>query len=336
MKFFENGLARLVIICVNDLACEAAKFCKEHSIDVAVVSSPRFRDLPTLLPEKGLPGTCDGRMKSLGFEIDEVSSIKNLYLKKYVREDAAAFSFDSSFIIKQPTIDLFGGRIFNAHWSRLPLGKGGGNFSWRILEDDREGYVVFHIITEGIDDGPLVNDRAFLFPDSCIKPIDYMIYQLDQNLRDLKIFLKALIDNEDVPVVPQHAAFSSYLPRLNTPIQGYINWDWSVRDIRNFILAFSDPYEGAKTFCHGIKCFIKNCYVDTKAVHTHPFKAGIVFKLWDDKLFVACRDGTLVVTEHSLDGGKSVTLGDRFFTPHEVLEKSLVDRVHYGTHGLKE
>ena len=79
MKLFEKGLARLVIIGMNDLAYEAAKFCKEHSLNVVVVSSPRFRDMPTLIPEKGLPDTCDGRVASLGIEIDEVSSIKYLY-----------------------------------------------------------------------------------------------------------------------------------------------------------------------------------------------------------------------------------------------------------------
>ena len=257
-------------------------------------------------------------------------------LKKYVRADAAAFSFDSSFIIKQPTIDLFDGRIFNEHGARLPLGKGGGGFSWRILEDDREGYVVFHLITEGIDAGPLVHERAFLFPESCRKPIDFMLYQHDQNVQDLKIFLEALIDNDDVPVVEQQHAFSSYLPRLNTAKHAYVNWDWSVREIRNFILAFSNPYEGAKTFCHGTKCFLKDCYVDTKTVHTHPFKAGIVFRLMDDKLFVACRDGTLVVTEYSLEGGKRVALGDRFFTPYAVFDESHVGRVFYGPDGMKD
>ena len=39
---------------------------------------------------------------------------------------------------------------------------------------------------------------------------------------------------------------SSYWPRLNSKIHGWIDWSWSPKEISDFIKAFDDPEEQNK------------------------------------------------------------------------------------------
>ena len=48
--------------------------------------------------------------------------------------------------------------------------------------------------------------------------------------------------------IKQNEGSSVYMPRLHTLTNGFINWDWSSKEIGLFIRAFDDPHEGASTF----------------------------------------------------------------------------------------
>ena len=38
------------------------------------------------------------------------------------------------------------------------------------------------------------------------------------------------------------------MPRLDTQIHGFIDWNWTAKHIVDFINAFGSPYQGATTF----------------------------------------------------------------------------------------
>jgi methionyl-tRNA formyltransferase len=335
VKFFETGLSKLVILGLNDLACEAIMSCQEMGIETSVISAPRFQGLPSEFPERLGQATCDGWVKQADVAFEEVDSLKASSIRNWASPDSAAFSFDSPFIIKADTLDLFGGAVFNEHGAHLPSGKGGGGYSWRIMENDREGNVLFHLVTVDIDAGPVIYQKPFVFPDSCRKPLDYYKAQHAMNVPALRHLLEQLAENHDFAPEVQNPRFGSYLPRLNTALQAYIDWDWSVEHIANFILAFSDPYEGAKTFLGGAKVYLKDCYVDRRVAHTHPFKFGLIFNITPEGLRVACKDGTLVVTDFQLEGDAEPAVGDRLFTPSELIEDALGKRVLYTPAGMK-
>jgi len=126
------------------------------------------------------------------------------------------------------------------------------------------------------------------------------------------------------------------MPRLHTATQAYIDWSWDVEHIYRYILAFSEPYQGAKSYINGRKVYLYDAYVDKKVVHTHPYKYGIIFSIDDDNLKIACNGGSLVVSKYNIDGNYRPQLGDRFYTPDSILNDIYSSRVIYTADGLKE
>jgi methionyl-tRNA formyltransferase len=336
MTNFANGLKRLLVFGVNETVCDVVRYCQEYGIEVFVFSSPRMRSVkfPDGSQYEGF-ATCNEWIRAQGVCVHEHKKIDVDILSHFRVKDFAGFSIGSPFLFDQSIIDFFEDRFFNSHGSRLPNGKGGGGFSWRIMENDREGAVVFHMLTEGIDDGPIVRFQPFRFSDNCRKPIDFLREQTLRNRPEIKQFLCDLAENRDIDLDVQATIFSSYFPRLNTARQAFIDWRWPVADIEKFVLAFSDPYEGAKTFLNGSSLFIKDCYVDRKGGPHHPYKVGIIYNIYENNLYCCCLDATLVITEFSQAKRAGPIVGDRLYTPASVLEKLIAERVFYNPSGLK-
>ena len=108
-----------------------------------------------------------------------------------------------------------------------------------------------------------------------------------------------------------------------------MNWQWNTNDIELFIRAFDDPYHGASTFIDGKKVRLKKCSIK-KVGSFHPFQVGIIFRIINDKLFVATVDGVLIIKDvFDIKGNRinsSMKLGHRFFTPYKYLEQSFTIR----------
>ena len=68
----------------------------------------------------------------------------------------------------------------------------------------------------------------------------------------------------------------------------------------------------------------------------HPFQSGLITRILPDgRVFIATVSGLLVVSRiiKNIEEKRELTFkpGDRFFTPGEKLEASLVDKVVYGS-----
>ena len=94
-------------------------------------------------------------------------------VKKHISENTIGLSFGAAWIFKKNFIDLFKGKLLNLHGSRLPLDRGGGGFSWRIMRGDKIGISLIHQILPGIDTGDIVDYESYLFPENCRIPLDY-------------------------------------------------------------------------------------------------------------------------------------------------------------------
>jgi len=64
-------------------------------------------------------------------------------------------------ILKRPLLDLPAIGCVNFHSSLLPKHRGPNPFSWVLLANDRETGVTFHVMEEGIDTGPVLDQTAF-------------------------------------------------------------------------------------------------------------------------------------------------------------------------------
>ena len=78
----------------------------------------------------------------------------------------------------------------NFHGTRLPLDAGGGDFFWKIMREDRIDNQLVHLIDEGIDTGPIIENHLSLFPKQCQIPKDFENYRLKKFIEFYLEFLK--------------------------------------------------------------------------------------------------------------------------------------------------
>ncbi len=223
--------------------------------------------------------------------------------------------------------------MVNLHGSRLPRDRGGGGFSWRILRNDRLGCSLIHQIEPRIDAGSVLTVEEYLFPTACRIPIDFEQYKNERYAQLFKQFFKNIQNNKEFIPLNQTEYLSTYWPRLNTAIHSFIDWSWDVTNIERFICAFDDPYGGACTFLKKNLVQLKKCTVYTDDGIFHPFQAGLIYRIFAGKIFIAVENGSLIVEEvlqkdKRLDNN-SFSVGDRFYTPRSYLDKALETKIIY-------
>jgi methionyl-tRNA formyltransferase len=308
------------------------------------------------LKEKGLPvfvatstRYITERINSLNFDefliennikFEMTSDINsNSKIIEMIKEDSLGISIGAPWIFKKEFIDIFRGRLLNCHPRNLPRNRGAGGYSWMILNGEKESAALLHLIEPGIDTGEIVKREDFLFPESCKIPLDYEKYSTEKIKCFLELFIDDLIQRKTFKLVSQDESKSTYFPRLHTLTQGLINWDWTAEEIICFINAFDDSYCGASTYYRSKKVFIKKVSESKEKENFHPFLAGLVYRIHKNKVFIATKDGGIVVSEIKNEEGSSILeklrVGKRFFTPYENLEGA--KRIHpvYTPDGLK-
>ena len=155
----------------------------------------------------------------------------------------------------------------------MPENRGGGGFSWQVMSGNKQGYCQLHLVDEGIDTGNIIFMEEFLFPNHCRLPRDFdEFYQ--NKLFEIFINLMNRLVNERVTfqLNTQLEYLSTYWPRLNTNIHGWIDWSWSLEEIERFIFAFDHPYTGAKTFLEDIRLYLEIVVPNIVKAGFIPFK----------------------------------------------------------------
>lgn len=284
-------------------------------------------------------GTLHQNLEANGISYFNMPVISGKDIEKYLSDDSVGFSLSAHWIFRKDLIDRFKGNFYNVHISRLPKGRGGGGPTWKILSQNRLGGVTIHKVSEGIDDGAIAMQTEFTYPDECVIPSDY--YEYDTQIVNDSIieFVERILAGDRIDSIVQDNSRSEYFPRINTAINGYIDWNWSAEDIRMFINAFDDPHVGASTFFGKTKVHLKKGSIKKSEGAFHPFQSGIVYRVSDRNIFIAAQGGAVVVKDLLDENGKDIkgkiNIGMRFHTPAEYIEKSRMTRVTYNSSGLK-
>jgi methionyl-tRNA formyltransferase len=318
------------------LLLELSLELKTNEIPVRVITSPRHAN-EIIKTDKTLESFL--RENEIDFLI--TSKITSEEAKEFLNQNSDCFflSISAPWIFSENTIKtLFQNRLFNCHSTRLPNNRGGGGFSWQILMGNRFGVCVLHQVDEGIDTGPIIAFDEFLYPANLRIPMEFEEFLLDKNLEFLKSFIN---DNRNIrhryEKVLQSEYLSTYWPRLNTNLNGWINWDWNAHDIEKFICAFDEPYKGAQTMLNNQNVNLKGVSVSAQDGNFHPFQSGLIYRVSKSWICVAIQNSTLIITGLFDKDGNSilgkVRVGDRFVTPKSQLGESL-KRVHYNSTGL--
>ena len=119
-------------------------------------------------------------------------------------------STGARYIFKKNTIEkFFLNNLVNFHGTRLPLDAGGAGFSWKIMREDRIDNQLVHIVDEGLDTGPIIDNHLSLFPKQCQIPIDFEVYRLKKFIEFYTKFLKKVQNGKYFDLKPQLNYFST-------------------------------------------------------------------------------------------------------------------------------
>ena len=214
------------------------------------------------------------------------------------------FSCSSRFIFKKSIINKFPNRIFNIHPSHLPLDKGGGTFTFRILNNDFNCSACIHLIDEGIDTGDIILKSKKIKIDKNSLPYDFIVTTNQIYKELIKQFVSKIKMGSSFTKVKQNAKNGVYYPRFYTDEMGFIDWKLNGNLIRRFIQACSKPYSGSKSYINGLvrkqKCIIYDAKFKKDDLQIHPFLYGKIFYEDNEIIKVFVKDGFLKIRKKDI------------------------------------
>lgn len=337
MKIEINNIDGILLLGGGNLLYQIVLWSLEEGAPIRVVTSPRHAK--EIITNKS---TLEEILKTNKVPYIITENIKTAEIHKFIGDSKNLFclSIGAPWIFDKESIKtIFNNLLFNLHGTGLPKDRGGGGFSWQILMGKRFGFCQLHLIDGGIDTGDLIRTKEFLYPAKCRIPSDYRKIYSEMNLYFIIDFIEEIrTEGVSLETYKQIEYLSTYWPRLNTPIQGWINFDYTLDNIEKFICAFDDPYEGAKCFLNDEIVYIKKVSTDFSSGSFHSFQNGIIYRV--NKNWVCCSisPGTLIIESITNEKGiniiNKIKPGDRIYTPTSKLE-SKNNRPIYTPNGLK-
>lgn len=327
---------RLLVFGGGHLLAEFAPELAKQPLPVTVICAPRHLDeavghggatLAEVLAQHRLPTLA----------VADVNADPRV--TPHLTPKAFGLAIGPAWIFRPPVLAPMTPRMVNFHGIRLPQYRGGAHYSWQIMRRNRQGACNIQLIAPKLDAGEVIKTREYFFPSTARLPRDYFEAAMREELAFLGEFLAEVRAGKEFPLARLQESFATYFPSLNTLRQGFIDWQWATADIETFVAAFDEPYRGASTYLDGRRVFVKDAYAELGDGAFHPFQIGIVYRRTDQALFVATRDGALVVRcltdESGADVRAAVKVGQRLHTPRAVLEEAMAYRAVYDAKGLK-
>lgn len=266
-------------------------------------------------------------------------------LKERITDSSLGIGFGEAWSFDAEIIEAFNGNLLDLMGIRLPQYRGGAHYTWQILTGNRIGACNLQVINEDMvqgkhDSGDIIKFKEYLFPAHARIPRDYFRHAVEQEIAFILDFINMVNEGAEFKPFPLQNNFSLFMPRLNTMKQGYIDWSWSAEDIDRFICAFDEPYAGAGTFVNGREVRVKSSRMETGDGSFHPFQAGLIYKIYENAVYIATTTGTVVIERITDSKGNdmmhTLETGQRLYTPQGVLEKAMLFSAEYTAAGLKE
>lgn len=331
-KFYIEQLKSVVFLGQSDFFKKLIIINKKYNLNTHIITSSHQSKLLK-------------KDKILNYKIFDKLDLEfeNFIKKNTTVKNTIFISLGARYIFKKQNINFFQNNLVNFHCTRLPFDAGGGDYSWKILREDRIDNQLVHLVDEGLDSGPILFNKLSLFPSKCKIPIDFKNHSEKIFLGFYESFLKSVLNNISFDLIYQQKYLSRYNPRLNTERDGFIDWNLNSYDLINFINAFDDPFKGASTYLnngnHG-RLFIKKAQLHGGDSSNHPFMSGIVSRHDGSWLVVSTKSKHMLIIEQVFNSKNEniihkIKVGDRFYTNTGDLENSKNKRVFYNSKGLK-
>lgn len=268
--------------------------------------------------------------KELGIEYINAEDYTKAKEFIFEKKPNLCLTIGSKWIFKADILDFFNGLIFNYHPTNLPKYRGGGGFSWQVLNGETKTYTTIHQMVSKIDAGKIVIKREMKVNANPI-PQDFFKATFSLAQETIISFLKILEKNDVLQLYTQNNNESSYFPLLKSSINGALNWDWEIEDLEKFIRAFSYPYPGSFTYYNDEKINILEAKIENKQSF-HPFCVGLITSINENNgVNVICKNGILNISKISFKDKEIfpetiLKVGNRLYTPKNLLEEGILYR----------
>ena len=140
--------------------------------------------------------------RTMGVDVVELDSLA-------AEEDLLLLSLELRRIVR--VARFASNRLFNIHFSRLPKYRGVYMSTWPILNGETEAGVTLHQMDEGIDSGPMVDQRRFALPSHVTARSLYEMY-MDEAFELFKANFLRLVCG-DYRLVEQDHSEATYYSR---------------------------------------------------------------------------------------------------------------------------
>ena len=190
-----------------------------------------------------------------------------------------------------------GTRFLGFHYSLLPEYRGNVPLVWQIINGRERLGVSFFLLTDGMDDGEIVDQRAFTLDvgesvSDAIEKANALVLEILDN------FLPRWMTGSVVSR-PQADAPASYCG-LRLPFDGLIDWKESPVRIHNFIRAQARPYPGAfSRMPDGRILRFWKSEIEHRQFYGVP---GSVVEIDSGFVVIACGSGALRILHAEIDG----------------------------------
>jgi len=210
----------------------------------------------------------------------------------------------------------------NVHASLLPRHRGAACLQAAIDAGDGESGLTVMDVTEGLDTGDIISRwPVALAPDETAGSLHDRLAELEPEA--LRATVAAVAEGKAART-PQEEAWATYAPKLSRA-DGQLDWAWPASRVERRIRAYH-PWPGTFTWMgdarrgpRRLKVF-PGCRVEGGSG-----APGTILRAGPESLVVACGDGSLVLGETQLDGGRRLAAreflaghrlqpGDRFFS----------------------
>ncbi len=202
-------------------------------------------------------------------------------------------------ILPKPILDVFPLGCFNLHASLLPRWRGAAPIHRAVMAGDKETGVMVMKMDEGLDTGPIaMAERVAIGLEETAGELHDELARLGAKL--MLVALGAL-ERESLTLTPQANEFATYADKIDKS-ETRIDWTQPWNKIHDHCRGLS-PYPGAWFELSGAGRI--------KVMRTTKGDGlGAPGRVLDDKLMIACGQGSVRIVELQRAGGKPMKAGE--------------------------
>ena len=326
----------IILLGGSRCAAELSLFLKEKSeFKFDVYTSPR--QLDDVIYSDGTTLGDFFSNNNISLNVSENINLDSNFVNS-ITKNTLGIGLGEAWSFEKNVIDKFEGKLIDLMGVRMPQYRGVAHYTWQILRGNKIGACNLQVINEEMiqgvfDSGQIIKFKEYLFPNSTRIPNDYFNHAVKVEIEFIKEFIDQISNGFIFKDFILQENFSIFFPRLNTIKNAFINWQWDTDDIETMICAFDEPYAGVTSSVNGKLVRLKSARSEKNDGSFHPFQSGLIYKIYNGDLYVASKQGTIIISEVYDESAESIIhelkTGDRFFTPNDWIEKGLSTSIKY-------